>query len=92
MRTHLVFLLRMWNLGLVVYVFLPSSTLHLLFSLLGSHTSNSNSVGCNCLYGTSHCKSYSSDHIAIGNLSEKSTLVALSALISATVNRNNCIS
>ena len=33
-----------------------------------SRTCNSNFIGYNCLYGASHCKSYSPNHIAIGNL------------------------
>ena len=33
-----------------------------------SRACNSNFIGYNYLYGTSHCKSYARDHIAIGNL------------------------
>ena len=33
-----------------------------------SRTCNSNFIGYNCMYGASHCKSYSPNHIAIGNL------------------------
>ena len=55
-------------LGLVVYVLLPRPTLLLLFALFLLTACNSNFIGYNCLYGTSHCKSYACIHIAIGNL------------------------
>ena len=45
----------------------PSSLVRTIFTD-SSHTSNSNFIGYNCLYGASHCKSYSPHHIAIGNL------------------------
>ena len=58
--------------GLVVNVLLPCPTLHLLFPLCLATVLVPVFISYNCLYGTSHCKSYFCDHIAIGNLSEKS--------------------
>ena len=45
----------------------PSSLVRTIFTD-SSRTCNSNFIGYNCLYGASHCKSYSPNHIAIGNL------------------------
>lgn len=33
-----------------------------------SQACNSSFVGYNCMYGISHCKSYSTDHVAVGHL------------------------
>ena len=54
--------------GLVVNVLLPCPTLHLLFPLCLVTVLVPVFISYNCLYGTSHCKSYFCDHIAIGNL------------------------
>ena len=48
-------------------LFHPSSLVRTIFTD-SSRTCNSNFISYNCLYGASHCKSYSSYHIAIGNL------------------------
>ena len=48
-------------------MFHPSSVVRTIFTD-SSRTCNSNFIGYNCLYGASHCKCYSSHHIAIGNL------------------------
>ncbi len=45
----------------------PSCLIRSIFTV-SSRTCNSNFIGYNCLYGDSHCKAYSSHHIAIGNL------------------------
>ena len=45
--------------GLVICLLLPCPTLHLIFALFllhdSSHVSNSNSIGYNCMYGTTRC-------------------------------------
>ena len=51
----------------------PSHTLLVLYNVytISSDSScayNSNVIGYNCFYGASHCKVYSPNHIAIGNL------------------------
>ena len=43
-------------------LFHPSSLVCTIFTD-SSRTCNSNFIGYNCLYGASHCKSYSSHHI-----------------------------
>ena len=49
-------------------LFHPSSLVHTIFTD-SSRTCNSNFIGYNCLYGASHCKSYSSSHhVTNGNL------------------------
>ena len=48
-------------------MFHPSSLVRTIF-IDSSRACNSYFIGYNCLYGTSHCKSYVRDHISIGNL------------------------
>ena len=45
-------------------LFHPSSLVRTIFTD-SFHTCNSNFIGYNCLYGISHCKSYSSHHITM---------------------------
>ena len=58
-------------IGLVVYVLLPCSTLHLLFAtflLTALAPVIQTLLDTTICMATSHCKSYACDHIAIGNL------------------------
>ena len=43
-------------------------------------------IGYNCIYGNSHCKSYSTDDVAVGYLLERSEILTLSFLILLNVN------
>ena len=54
-------------------MFHPSSLVRTIFTD-SSHACNPNFIGYNCLYGTTHCKSYACDHIAIGKFDRELNL------------------